>query len=449
MCHLNARPENDFVFREGLAFTQKDARATAALWMEGDQLSYSITASALSGPITAAHFHHAAAGAEGPAIETITFEGNSATGSWMIPADMLPELKAGKIYVNIHTAANPGGEVRGQIFPASVFEGLEVSFSRSISGRDLEFGWNGLVDETGNTSVSISNSSGSRRGTSGYYHARLTNIFTRRVVASDWSSVPVHDGRAIELILPVGGRAGIAGPRQGIPIGAAGKAVTGTSGRTLLNDIKSVSPTLALGPPVTTDGTLQIPIQVTGTGELLGGELALVYDRDKLTYRGARSDAYGSIQTNFDQSATILFLEGFRSDQTGLTVTFDVHGTGYADLKVEGLFFDGNDLPVAEVITESSVRLGGALPTEFALYQNHPNPFNPSTQIRYDLPKTGHVRLTVYNALGQEVAELVNAAQAAGLHAITWDAREMASGMYHYKLESGPYHQTRQLLLLK
>ena len=93
--------------------------------------------------------------------------------------------------------------------------------------------------------------------------------------------------------------------------------------------------------------------------------------------------------------------------------------------------------------------LGRALPRAFALDQNVPNPFNPATQIRYALPDAGSVRLTVYNALGQEVARLVDGHQEAGFHVVRWNAGRVASGTYYYRLEAPGFDSVRKMMLLK
>ena len=89
------------------------------------------------------------------------------------------------------------------------------------------------------------------------------------------------------------------------------------------------------------------------------------------------------------------------------------------------------------------------LPREFVLYQNYPNPFNPSTTIEYSLPAETHVRLKVFNMLGQEVALLVNEEQRAGLHQVQFDAAELASAVYFYRLQAGDFVATKTLVLLK
>ncbi|NUQ43175.1 MAG: choice-of-anchor D domain-containing protein, partial [Calditrichaceae bacterium] len=89
------------------------------------------------------------------------------------------------------------------------------------------------------------------------------------------------------------------------------------------------------------------------------------------------------------------------------------------------------------------------LPTEFELYVNYPNPFNPATTIRYDLPVAGEVSLSVYNILGQKVAELVHGQREAGRHAVLFDASQLASGMYIYALKAGSFSKVQKMMLLK
>lgn len=95
-----------------------------------------------------------------------------------------------------------------------------------------------------------------------------------------------------------------------------------------------------------------------------------------------------------------------------------------------------------------------ALPTEFSLSQNVPNPFNPSTVVAYALPKDARVNLSVYNVLGQHVKTLVDDMQRAGRQSVTWDGTDnngstVASGVYFYKLRAGDFTDTKKMLLLK
>jgi len=88
-------------------------------------------------------------------------------------------------------------------------------------------------------------------------------------------------------------------------------------------------------------------------------------------------------------------------------------------------------------------------PSHFALGQNYPNPFNPSTQIEFRIPETGNVKLAVYNLVGEEVALLVNGQVEAGVHEVTFNASNLPSGAYFYKLQSGSKVEVKKMLLTK
>jgi len=105
--------------------------------------------------------------------------------------------------------------------------------------------------------------------------------------------------------------------------------------------------------------------------------------------------------------------------------------------------------PVRAEAAAGNVAAGGSAPPEFALLQNHPNPFNPSTTIRFDLASDRDVSLKVYNSLGQVVSELVSGHRPAGKYSIVWDASGFASGVYFYRLEAGSFVQTKKLIVLR
>ena len=88
-------------------------------------------------------------------------------------------------------------------------------------------------------------------------------------------------------------------------------------------------------------------------------------------------------------------------------------------------------------------------PKSFLLKQNYPNPFNPVTTIEFSLPKSEHVKLDIYNALGERVASLVDEKVAAGIHRIEWDGHNVATGTYFYKIETPTYRDVKRLILLK
>jgi hypothetical protein len=97
----------------------------------------------------------------------------------------------------------------------------------------------------------------------------------------------------------------------------------------------------------------------------------------------------------------------------------------------------------------ASFVLSDVRPWTYELAQNYPNPFNPSTTIKYGLPRRSHVTLTILNALGQELARLVDGEQSAGWHELRFDGAFFASGIYFCRLHAGSFAQTRKLVLLR
>ncbi len=89
------------------------------------------------------------------------------------------------------------------------------------------------------------------------------------------------------------------------------------------------------------------------------------------------------------------------------------------------------------------------VPNKFALMQNYPNPFNPTTVIDFALPKQSDVRISVYNVIGEKVAELVNTKMVAGYHSVNFDATNLASGMYIYRIKANEFSSVKKMMLLK
>jgi arylsulfatase B len=110
---------------------------------------------------------------------------------------------------------------------------------------------------------------------------------------------------------------------------------------------------------------------------------------------------------------------------------------------------DDSDASFTIEANSGAARAEAAQPTGYHLETAYPNPFNPATVIRYHLPGPTAVRLVVYDLLGREVLRLVEGTQPAGEHAVTFEARNLPSGMYLYQLQAGGVVVTRQMLLLK
>ena len=117
---------------------------------------------------------------------------------------------------------------------------------------------------------------------------------------------------------------------------------------------------------------------------------------------------------------------------------------------------------VAQRLCDSNFVIGvnnisSEIPNSYMLYQNYPNPFNPVTKIKFELPKSTHVKLIIYDVLGREVATLINERLAPGTYEVNWDGTNYPSGVYFYKLivldpSTGSglrYSETKKMVLLK
>lgn len=99
------------------------------------------------------------------------------------------------------------------------------------------------------------------------------------------------------------------------------------------------------------------------------------------------------------------------------------------------------------VVVSNDIEQG--VPEKFSLSQNYPNPFNPSTNITFQLSEASKVEISVYSILGQKVATIINGSYPLGSHTVQWNAQNLASGVYIYRMQAGSFIQTRKLILLK
>ena len=116
----------------------------------------------------------------------------------------------------------------------------------------------------------------------------------------------------------------------------------------------------------------------------------------------------------------------------------------------------GNRSEYSEILSGVSLNLDltSAIPEVFSLHQNFPNPYNPITSIRYDLPEDKFVNIAIYDLMGRKVKSLVNSKQSAGYRSIHWDAtndfgQTVSAGMYIYIIQAGEFKQTKKMVLLK
>ncbi len=121
----------------------------------------------------------------------------------------------------------------------------------------------------------------------------------------------------------------------------------------------------------------------------------------------------------------------------------------------------GKDTTLSAVISSSDgqlwtkdITVSVGAPKDYKLYNNFPNPFNPSTKIAFELPKTSHVMLTIYDVLGREVAQIADRSYNAGYNEVTWnglnrDGEQVASGVYFYRIAAGNWSKVMKMMMLK
>jgi hypothetical protein len=133
------------------------------------------------------------------------------------------------------------------------------------------------------------------------------------------------------------------------------------------------------------------------------------------------------------------------SDLASFQVNLSAYGSAiYTISTVEEMV----DLPPLPPIVSVEDELAST-PDNYYLEQNFPNPFNPSTKIKYSLPDVGLVSLKVYDVLGNEIAALVNEEKPAGNYEVHFNASSLASGIYFYTLQAGTFIETKKMILLK
>lgn len=212
--------------------------------------------------------------------------------------------------------------------------------------------------------------------------------------------------------------------------------------------------------------TVAIPVTVADADDLAGLELHVAYDSRVLTYTGIASEAMADMTVNGGNGAVHMIWEDinapkqFIAEQVVITLNFAVTGNlpASTDIRITGaeLVNSAGD-PYRLVLADGGLTDadGGSdnLPNAYALAQNSPNPFNPTTTIRATMADGGEFTLTIFNIAGEKVRQY-RGWRTAGQVEITWDARDdngaqVPSGIYLYRFQAGSFSQTKQMILLK
>lgn len=216
------------------------------------------------------------------------------------------------------------------------------------------------------------------------------------------------------------------------------------------------------------DQEFVVSVLVEDVDDLLGFVFTLEYDHNKITLVEEDAIREGDfLKTRHGGAETIFFN---RQSDNGTLVFGSLLGSNGERVSGSGTIANLTFLSLADDIhpdialmkvkianSEAEIRRLGdvvQVPGEYSLSPNYPNPFNPETKIRFELPKASHVTLKIYNMLGQEIATLVNGDLKAGYKVVTWNGRNqfgypVASGVYLYRLVTPEFSKTMKMLFIK
>ncbi|MBU0475420.1 MAG: T9SS type A sorting domain-containing protein [Bacteroidetes bacterium] len=202
-----------------------------------------------------------------------------------------------------------------------------------------------------------------------------------------------------------------------------------------------------------------LPVEITSfTANMLDGKVELSWQT------ATEVNNYGfdveTLRATSDEWETIGFVEGSGNSNSPKNYTFIDENPlqDSVEYRLKQIDTDGNYSYYSETVKVAGFGTTAVdddtLPTEYKLSQNYPNPFNPSTTISYSIPtnvksEMSNVKLIVFDVLGKEVATLVNENQSAGHYKVEFNASNLSSGVYFYRLESGNFKQNKKLMLIK
>jgi hypothetical protein len=194
---------------------------------------------------------------------------------------------------------------------------------------------------------------------------------------------------------------------------------------------------------------LRRPKENTARDKALAEVAALV-----LNFASLKLDQYAAITADDRTAGDVLtFVSNLIASPNSGDIEFELaKGIAAMANHGDGHTIEAGVVPPGNILYKGSaspLKWGFDTPESFVLGDNFPNPFNPSTMIRFDLPLQAFVSLKVYDNVGREVATLVDEEMRAGAHVVSFDATQLSSGMYFYRLCSGTFIQTKKMLLLK
>jgi hypothetical protein len=410
------------------------ATGTGSFTLTAAGLEFDLTVEGLT--FTAAHFHNGAIGVNGGVVRTITndFAGNTASGIWTssdtepLTPGLIADLLAGNLYINVHTAANPGGEIRGQVnlsagtgFSSNLDGNQEVppvttnatgTASLTLTGAGLEFSL--TVEGLTFTAAHFHNAA---VGVNGGVVRTITNDFAGNTASGLWSSTdsePLTPGLINELL----------------------------AGNIYINVHTTANPGGEIRGQLNVTAVI-IPVELTSfTADVINGSVELNWSTATETNNSGFEIQRRVEFTQWDKVGFVTG-RGTTTESQTYSYTDKLVKNGSYSYRLKQIDYDGS-FEYSDVVDVEVTA-----PIEFALHQNYPNPFNPSTTIRFELKLSGQTLLKIYDLLGKEVFRLVDEELEAGAYKVTFDANALSSGIYYYRLETSSFNQVRKMILLK
>jgi CHRD domain/Secretion system C-terminal sorting domain len=412
------------------------ATGTGSFTLTSKGLEFNITVEGLT--FTAAHFHNGAIGVNGGVVRTITgdFTGNTASGIWtstdsepLTPA-LVTDLLAGNLYVNLHTAANPGGELRGQVLLSA-----GTGFASNLDGDQEVSNPPVITSATGTASLTLTEAGleysitvegltftaahfhNGAIGVNGGVVRTLTGDFTGNTASGIWTSTdsePLTPALIDELL----------------------------AGNIYINLHTSANPGGEIRGQVNVTAVI-IPVELTSfTADVSNSAVVLNWNTATETNNSGFKIQRRAENRQWKELGFVIG-SGTTTESRSYSYTDNSVKNGFYSYRLKQIDYDGS-FEYSDVV---DVEINS--PIEFVLRQNFPNPFNPSTTITYQIPELSKVTLNVYDIIGNEIATLVNEEKQSGTYSVEFDATKLSSGIYLYRLQADNFIATKKLILLK
>ncbi len=157
----------------------------------------------------------------------------------------------------------------------------------------------------------------------------------------------------------------------------------------------------------------------------------------------------GRIAEDINSSVQSILFSGIEHPFTVRAENINIKLQDESGMRINANLKSGEEITISDISINKLTVSGELVPVKYELQQNYPNPFNPATTIKYSIAKLSNVTLKVYDMLGSEIATLVNEEKPAGVYEINFNASNLASGIYFYKMQAGRFVETKKMILIR